>query len=463
MSKPIDLERPMPHLPDVERVILGAILAGHRTRQVLLDQMRPEDFFQNPNAAVARSIERLHSDNRPVDLLTVHEDLERKGEMESAGGIGYLAGLVDGIPLGLKLEHHIRALKNRAALRSVIRTADAIKERAFEAAEDATVLLDAAIEDFSAIARESAADEDQTVSYRDASAALLGGLEKSDSLRIQTDLSGLDELTGGFRAGELVVFTGGTGHGKTLLVQQTRHRACSDGYHSLFCSGEMLAPQLLARELAANAHVKPSKMRLPNRLTEQDWRGLVAAASHQCTRCQILDRELALAMIRRVARRLKGRESLELLIVDYDELVTAPGKDEFEQQRNIVRGLKSLAMELGCVAILVSQLRKPLTGEDARRPTLAGLYGSGAKAKHASCVVFVDRPFVRDLKGDETEARVVVLKHRDGRVGRVEAKFNIETLRFETPEPGNSSRNAEAGRGCARSSQNPISTESASA
>ena len=423
----------MPHLPDVERVILGAILAGHRSRQLLLDQVRPEDFFQNPNAAVARSIERLHSDHRPVDLLTVQEDLERRGEVELAGGIGYLAALGDGMPLGLRLEYHIRALKNRSALRAVIRTAHAIKERAFEAAEDATMLLDAAIEDFSAIARETAADEDQTVSYRDASAALLGSLEKSDSLRIQTDLSGLDELTGGFRAGELVVFTGGTGHGKTLLVQQTRRRACSDGYHSLFCSGEMLAPQLFARELAASAHVKPSKMRLPHRLTEQDWHGLVAAASHQCTRCQILDRELALAMIRRIARRLKGREGLELLIVDYDELVTAPGKDEFEQQRNIVRGLKSLAMELGCVAILVSQLRKPLTGEDARRPTLAGLYGSGAKAKHASCVVFVDRPFVRDLKGDETEARVIVLKHRDGRVGRVEATFNIETLRFETP------------------------------
>jgi replicative DNA helicase len=434
MNKTIETTEPtMPHLPEVEKVILGAILEGHKTRAALLEQMGPQDYFMSEHEAIAGAIQQLHSKGRAVDLLSVQTELSRTEKMTIAGGIGYLASLCNGIPAGLKLEHHIRALKDRAALRAVIRAANAIKQRAFEASEDANTLLDCAIEDFSAIARESAADEDHTISYRDASAALLSNLEKSDSLRIHTDLSGLDELTGGFRAGELVVFTGGTGHGKTLLVQQTRRRACTDGYHSLFCSGEMLAPQLLARELAANAHVKPSKMRLPHRLTEQDWHALVAAASHQCTRCQILDRELALAMIRRVARRLKGREGLELLIVDYDELVTAPGKDEFEQQRNIVRGLKSLAMELSCVAILVSQLRKPLTGEDARRPTLAGLYGSGAKAKHASCVVFVDRPFVRDLKGDETEARVIVLKHRDGRVGRVEATFNIETLRFETP------------------------------
>jgi replicative DNA helicase len=192
----------------------------------------------------------------------------------------------------------------------------------------------------------------------------------------------------------------------------------------------MLATHLVSRELSAAAGVKPWKMRASNRLTTEDWHALVEATAHQCERCQILDRELELSRIRRVARRMKGARGLELLIVDYDELVSAPGKDEFEQQRTLARGLKSLALELGCVVILVSQLRKPLIKEDAARPTLYGLYGSGAKSKHASCVVFVDRPFVRDLKGDETEARVVVLKNRDGRVGRVEAKFNIDTLKF---------------------------------
>jgi replicative DNA helicase len=416
-------------------MILGAILAGHRNRELLLEQVRPSDFFVTQNHYIARALERVRNAKRPVDLLTVNDELRMSGELEQAGGCGYLAELGDGMPTGLNLDYHIRSLKNLSTLRALIRIAHATQEAAYDVRSDAGALLDQAIEEFSSIARDAEADRDEIQSYRAASAELLEGLGKPEELKIFTGLAGLDELTGGFRPGELVVFTGGTGHGKTLLVQQTRRRACHDGHHSLFCSGEMLATHLVARELATAADVKPWKMRVSSQLTRDDWRALVTAAGHQCDRCQILDRELTLTRIRRIARRMKGGCGLELLIVDYDELVSAAGKDEFEQQRTIVRGLKSLGMELACAVILVSQLRKPLTRQDVAKPTLYGLYGSGAKSKHSSCVVYVDRPFVRDFKGDESDARVIVLKHRDGRVGRVEARFNVETLRFETPSP----------------------------
>ena len=323
----------MPNLPEVERLILGAALEGHKAHKELIDQVELQDYFVPQHVIIAGAMKRLRAKEHPTDLLAVQTELDRAGEMAAAGGIAYLADLCRGIPACLKLEHHVRALKDRAALRAVIRTAHAIQERAFEASEDAGLILDGAIEDLSAIARESASDEDATVSYRDASAQLLGGLDKTEAVRIRTGLSDLDEKTGGFRAGELGIITGETGHGKTQFAQQTRHYACIDGYHSLYCSGEMLAPHLLARELAANAGVKPSKMRLTQWLTAEDWRALTHEAGEQCTRCQILDRELTLSRIRRVARRMKGRQGLDLLIVDYDELVTAPGKDEFEQQR----------------------------------------------------------------------------------------------------------------------------------
>jgi replicative DNA helicase len=109
-------------------------------------------------------------------------------------------------------------------------------------------------------------------------------------------------------------------------------------------------------------------------------------------------------------------------------------------------------MELACVAILVSQLRKPPTGEGVNRPTLANLYGSGAKSKHSSWVISIDRPYVREMKGNEVEARIFVLKNRDGRVGRVEAKFNIETLRFETPVSSTAVADSYQGRGPQRTS-----------
>jgi replicative DNA helicase len=118
-------------------------------------------------------------------------------------------------------------------------------------------------------------------------------------------------------------------------------------------------------------------------------------------------------------------------VLDYDELIDVPGKDEWEQQKTLTRAAKSLAIELNCVCILISQLRKTLQGEDRAKPRLQSLYGSGAKAKHASIVLYVDREYVRELEGDETAAQVFVLKSRDGRVGKAECMFNVKTLRFE--------------------------------
>jgi replicative DNA helicase len=198
----------------------------------------------------------------------------------------------------------------------------------------------------------------------------------------------------------------------------------------------MLAPHLQRRELATQANVTPGKMRLRNRLSDADFSALVEAANHQCDHCRIIDGELDLARIRRAARRMKGRTGLDLIVLDYDELIAAPGKDEFEQQKNLTRAAKSMAMELSCAVILVSQLRKPLAGEDAKRPTLQRLYGSGAKAKHANIVLLADREYVRELIGDETSAQIFVLKNRDGQLGRIPCRFDIRKLRFESVEAG---------------------------
>jgi replicative DNA helicase len=273
--------------------------------------------------------------------------------------------------------------------------------------------------------------EGDGMTHFDAASRALMEIGQDSGPKIYTDLDQLDRIIGGFRPGELVIFTAETGVGKTVLAQGTRRRACRDGFHSLFCSGEMLAPHLKRRELAAAADVLPSKMRREDLLTGEDRKALLEAAAHECKRCRILDGELDLAKIRRTARKMKKQSGLDLLILDYDELIEAPGKTEIDQQRNLVRAAKSLGMELRCAVILISQLRKPLSGEDAARPTLQRVYGSGAKTKHASIVILADRQYVRELQGEETEAQLFVLKNRDGRTGRVKAAFNVRKLRFE--------------------------------
>jgi replicative DNA helicase len=159
---------------------------------------------------------------------------------------------------------------------------------------------------------------------------------------------------------------------------------------------------------------------------------LVVASARECKTCSILDGELSLQRIRLAARRKKrSAGGLDLLILDYDELIDAPGRTELDQQRTLMRGAKGIAVELKIPVIIISQLRKSLDKDEAKKPSLDRIYGGGSKSKHSSFIVFVDREYVRELKGDETKARVCILKARDGRVGEIPVTFNIQTLRFE--------------------------------
>lgn len=426
--------RPLPQSLDLERAVLGAILAGHKQRNELLDALRPGDFLCSPNRTIFEASHSLCGQGVQPDLLAVHDALIRSGQIEKAGGVAYLSGISDGIPLAGDMMHAARRLRHMAVYRETIHAAHSIEELAFEQAESPIKFLDAAIERLSALARDMESSEDDGVTHFDAASSALMELGQDSGPKIYTDVDQLDRIIGGFRPGELVIITAETGSGKTLLAQQTRARSCRDGFHSLFCNGEMLAPHLKRRELAAAADVAPIKMRREDLLTSDDRRALIEAAAHECKKCRILDGELELSRIRRAARKMKKQVGLDCLILDYDELIEAPGKDEFEQQRNLVRAAKSLGMELRCAVILISQLRKPLSGEDAARPTLQRVYGSGSKTKHASIVILADRQYVRELQGDETEAQIFILKNRDGRTGRVKATFNIRKLRFDGVE-----------------------------
>jgi replicative DNA helicase len=432
------ISQPLPTAPEAERLVLGAILSSIEGAGACFDFLRPEDFFVDVNRHLFTAAQSLRERGEVPDLLGVHEHLARDQKLQDAGGIAYIASLSDGLPRIAPVGAWAKRIRDKARMRTFIKTAETWRDRAFNQAEDAAQLLDGAIEALSTLAREIEADTDDGTSYHEAAVRLMDELcDETKCPKIFTGIDHLDRITGGFRAGELITVTAETGTGKTLLSQQTRQRACADGRHSLFASGEMLAPHLLRRSLAAEAGVSPGLMRRRDRLSEGDFSALVEAASHQCKFCRILDGELDLARIRRAARRMKARTGLELVVIDYDELVSAPGETEFEQQSNLARAAKGMAMELGCVVILVSQLRKPLAGEDAKRPTLARLYGSSTKVKFASVVLLVDRPYVRELEGHETGAQVFVLKNRDGRVGRIPCRFDVRRLRFESVEPQN--------------------------
>jgi replicative DNA helicase len=426
-----EIEKTLPHDDLMERSLIGAILSGHKQTMEVLDVLKPQDFFDDQHRRILAAILKLHAAGDRPNLLAVHDELARSGEIEVVGGTSYIASLLDGIALQSDIVYILRGLRRMASFRQMIYIGENIKQLAFEQSGSVDSLLDSAIEQFSDLARDIESADDDGTPYFDSASEALCLARQGARLKIYTDVDKLDQWTGGFREGELVVLTAETGTGKSLFAAQIRARACRDGYLALFCSGEMSRTHLASRELATASGVMPLKMRREDLFTKEDFEALVAAAAHQCKKCRILDGELSVPRIRRAARKMKARAGLDLLILDYDELIEAEGKTEFEQQRVIARVAKSMAQELHCVVILVSQLRKTTQGEAAGKPTLQRLYGSAAKQKFASFIILADRPYVRELEGDEKQAELQLLKSRDGKTGRIKASFDVKSLRFE--------------------------------
>src|SRR6266478_4697940 len=272
------IENSVPHDDLMERSLLGAILAGHRQASEVLDALRPEDFFDGRHRIIAGAMIEMHAAGTTVDLLSMHDGLGLQGNSEAAGGTPYLASLTDGAVRAGDVLYVLRGLRRMAAFRQAIHLAENVKQLAFEQAGSAESLLDSAVEKFSILARDLESTEDDGTPYFDSASQALAVAREGARLKIYTDVDKLDQWTGGFREGELVVLTAETGTGKSLFAAQIRARACRDGYLALFCSGEMTRSHLASRELATESGVMPLKMRRDDLLTPEDFDALVDAA-----------------------------------------------------------------------------------------------------------------------------------------------------------------------------------------
>jgi len=425
-----EIARPLPANLEAERSVLGAILLD----PMVIDEamvLTADDFSVEANRKIFTVMQSLRENNEAIDLVTLTEGLMKEQVLEASGGAPYVASLMDGLPKTTNIAYYAKIVRDKALLRRLIYATQLGQELAFESSASAEAVLDRVAQNLLDMAIEAATPESTGKNYKMAAQSFLSSLDEPTTIRVYTNLTELDKTTGGFRAGELVTLTAGTGVGKTLMAQQIRRRACADGLHGMYCSGEMTGEHLVSRELATEAGIEHWKMRRPERLSTDERNALVVVAGNECEKCTILDGELTMQKIRLAARRKKRGSGLSLLVLDYDELIDAPGKDENAQQRYIIRGSKALAIELHIPVIVISQLRKSPDKDEASKPTLERIYGSGAKSKHSSWILFVDREYVRELEGDETVARLCILKARDGRTGQSPLKFNISTLRFE--------------------------------
>ena len=440
MSRQV-LERSLPSSVDAERSLLGSVLVNNENYYRIVEFLRPEDFYLDSHRVIFRNMTGLMENSRAIDLITLQDELLRDASLESAGGIGYLSGLLEGIPYLTNIEHYIDIVRDKSLLRQMINSASKVISECFDQAEPADAILDQAEQALFNLSEHRT--KSGFVSVRDMeedTQKLLTKLyeDKEMITGVATGFTDLDRMTSGFQPGDLVILAARPSMGKTALaLNVAQYVALKKGLPVGIFSLEMSKQQLLMRFLCAESLVDAHKVRT-GYIGKDDFRQLIDALASVTRAPLYIDDSSSLTIMemRAKARRLKAEHGLSLLIVDYLQLMSGYGRVENRVQEisGISRGLKALAKELEVPVVALSQLsRAPEQRQGDHRPQLSDLRESGSIEQDADVVLFIYREEVykRDEE-NEGKADLIISKQRNGPIGNVKLAFLKQYTKFET-------------------------------
>ena len=436
-------ERTLPHNLEAERSVLGAILLHNDAFNLAAEVVDAKDFYRDAHRRIFDKMVKLVERGDAIDLVTLKEELGRAGELDEIGGPAYITALVDGLPRSMNVEHYARIVKEKATLRNLIFSATKILATAYEAEEEADVILDQAEHAIFEIADDKV--RDGFVSLRDLAQSSLDTIEKLHARKelvtgVPTGFTDLDELTSGLQASDLIIVAGRPSMGKTSLVLNiAQHVGTKTAKTVGMFSLEMSKEQLFLRLLTAEARIDAQRMRR-GFLGERDW-GRLSQAIGTLSEAKIFIDDtpsIGILEMRAKCRRLASEHELDLVIIDYIQLMQGRGRFENRtlELASISRSLKGLAKELRVPIVVLSQLSRAPESRADHRPQLSDLRESGALEQDADVVVFIYR---EDLYADKTQppadnegvAELIIGKQRNGPTGVVKLAFIREFTRFE--------------------------------
>src|ERR1051326_4173632 len=436
------LERTLPHNIDAEKSVLGAILVNNENYYRVLENIKPEDFYLDAHRVIYRKMVELIENSKAIDLITIQEELVRASQLEAAGGITYLASLLDGIPHLIHIEHYIEFIREKSLLRQMVTAANKIMAECFDQAEPAEEILDRAEQSLFDLSERRMRSGFVSVKEMELAATKL--LEKVYTERemitgIASGFRDLDRLTSGLQRGDLVILAARPSMGKTALcLNIAQHVALHKNEPVGIFSLEMSKEQLLMRMLCAEARVDAHKVRT-GYLAKDDFRKLIDSLGRTTQAPMYIDDSSTLTVMemRAKCRRLKAERGLSLIIVDYLQLMSGYGRIENRTQEisGISRGLKALAKELNVPVMALSQLsRAPEQRQGDHKPQLSDLRESGSIEQDADLVMFIYREEVYKPDNEENKglAELIIAKQRNGPTGTVKLAFLREFTRFET-------------------------------
>src|SRR3954468_18394129 len=437
-------ERTLPHNLEAEKSVLGAVLINNEAFNNAIELIDARDFFRDAHRRIFDRMVALSERGDAIDLVTLKEELQRAGELDEVGGPAYIASLADGVPRSANVEHYARIVKEKATLRNLIHSANRILSTAYEAEQDADLILDDAEKAIFAIAEDRI--REGFTPLRDLVQSSFATIEKLQQHKgmvtgVPTGFVDLDEMTSGLQPSDLVLVAARPSMGKTSFVLNiAQHVGTSTNMTVGFFSLEMSKEQLFMRLLTSEARIDAHRFRTGH-LSEKDYGRLSHALGTLAEAKVFIDDTASIGVLemRAKARRLKAEHGLHLLIIDYIQLIQGRGRFESRQVElaAISRSLEGLGKGRHRPVGALSQLsRAPETRSD-HRPQLSDLRESGALEQDADVVMFIfgeeqyRDPDGAPNQGAEGTAEIIIGKQRNGPVGTAKLAFIKEHTRFE--------------------------------
>jgi replicative DNA helicase len=435
------LEKGLPANIDAERFILGSILLDDSAFLDVAGVLAPDDFCLDKHRKIFRRMVELHDRTEKIDRVTVANELLKFNELESVDGVTYLVSLDDGLPRIPNLDSYVKIIRDKATLRRIISAAQVMMNRALMAEEEADAILAGAEESLVQLG-----DARMTTGLKTPAeiiASYEGGinafLDPSRRIKgISTGFARLDEMTGGFHKGELIILAARPSMGKTALALNiATHVAMKLNEKVAIFSLEMSGDSLLTRMLCATAYVDSQRFRL-GYLNQDERRKLTQASQKLVESPLFIDDSAGVNLMDMHAklRRMQNEQKLGLVIVDYLQLMSSRGRSENRNQEvsTISRGLKLMAKELDVPMVVLSQLsRATETRVGDHRPQLSDLRESGSIEQDADLVGFIFREEVykRDRADLHGMAELIIAKQRNGPIGTVNLVYLHAMTKFE--------------------------------
>lgn len=434
-----------PQALELEEAVLGALMLEKDALSSIADILKPEVFYKDAHRLIYEGILYLFNDSQPVDLLTVTNQLRKDGTLEAVGGAYAVTALTTKVNSAANVEYHARIIIEMAIKRELIRVAGEIQREAFEDTTDVFDLLDKTEGSLFEIS-----EQNIRKNYQDMRTIMTEALSELEARQKHTDgltgvpsgFSELDRVTSGWQPSDLIIIAARPGMGKTAFVVSAMRNAAVDfGKPVAIFSLEMSSVQLVNRLISAESELESEKIKKGN-LADYEWQQLLHKTEKISKSPIFIDDTPALTILelRAKCRRLKSQHDVQLIIIDYLQLMSADSRSGGNREQEIAsisRALKGLAKELNVPVIALSQLSRAVeTRGGDKRPQLSDLRESGSIEQDADMVMFLYRPeyygLNEDAEGMPTTGmgEVIIAKHRNGSLDNVKLKFIGKFTKF---------------------------------